>query len=173
MIELEKTYLLKNIPEGLKDCEFKEVYDIYIPKESMHPNLRIRKNGSKYEMTKKSPVKEGDSSIQREQTIILTEKEFEELTQLQGKRVRKKRYYYKYKDRIAEIDVFQDALKGLILVDVEFDSEKAKDEFEIPEFCLVEITQEVFTAGGMVCGKTYEDIEKELARFNYKKIFFD
>jgi len=169
MIELERTYLLKYIPKGLETCEFKEVYDIYLPTQSKHPSLRIRKNGTKYEITKKEPIKKGDSSIQNEQTIILTDKEFEELAQIQGKRVHKKRYYYNYKNHILEIDVFRDKFKGLILVDVEFETESDKEDFEMPEFCLAEVTQEVFIAGGMLCGKSYEDIESELAMFDYEK----
>ena len=54
MIELEKTYLAKNIPENLQNCKFKEIVDIYIPKYSEHPKLRIRKNGNRYEVTKKA-----------------------------------------------------------------------------------------------------------------------
>ena len=47
MIELEKTYLAKEIPQGLKDCNSKEIIDIYIPKSNAHPKIRIRKNGDK------------------------------------------------------------------------------------------------------------------------------
>ena len=43
MIELEKTYLVKKLPEGLKDCKFKEIIDVYIPESSELPTLRIRK----------------------------------------------------------------------------------------------------------------------------------
>ncbi|MCH8945778.1 MAG: hypothetical protein IIA85_02555 [Nanoarchaeota archaeon] len=173
MIELERTYLLKYIPEMLKDCESKEVIDIYIPKTSEHPTLRIRKNGDKYEMTKKEPIEEGDSSRQKEQTIILTEEEFQMLEKLDGKKVHKTRYYYNHWGRIAEVGIFQGPLKGLILVDFEFLTIEEKDSFEMPEFCLVEITQEDFTAGGKICGKSYEDIEENLGRFEYKKLFLE
>lgn len=169
MIEFERTYLAKHLPD-LTKCKKKEVFDIYIPKSEHHPTLRIRKNGDKYEMTKKQPVKEGDSSVQREQTIILVEEEFKELSQLHGKRVRKIRHYYDYKGRTAEIDVFQDDLKGLVLVDFEFDCDEDKESFEMPDFCLAEVTQETFLAGGMLCGKKYADIETQLKKFNYMKI---
>ena len=173
MIELEKTYLAKEIPQGLKDCNSKEIIDIYIPKSNAHPKIRIRKNGDKYEMTKKESVNEGDSARQEEQTIILTETEFNELSKLEGKRVHKTRYYYNHNNRIAEIDVFQGALKGLIVVDFEFKTMEEKDSFEIPAFCLIDITQELFIAGGMLCGKSYEDIEENLKKFNYAKLNLD
>ena len=173
MIELEKTYLLKEIPNGLKECKSKEVIDIYIPKTSEHPTLRVRKSGDKLEMTKKEPVKQGDSSTQKEQTIILTEKEFNSLMNLDGKKAHKIRYYYNHNGRQAEIDVFQGPLKGLILADFEFNSKEEKDSFEMPDFCLKEVTQELFIAGGMICGKSYEDIEENLKRFNYLKLFME
>jgi len=173
MIELERTYLAKYLPKGLSNCDSKEIIDIYIPKSSIHPTLRIRKNGSKYEITKKEPVKGNDSSHQREQTIILTESEFKELAQLDGKKTYKIRYCYDYNGRTAEIDVFQGTLKGLIIVDFEFKEIGEKDSFEMPDFCLIDITQEEFIAGGMLCGKSYEDIEDDLKRFNYSKLFLN
>ena len=42
-IELERTFLLKNIPAGLEKCKSIEIIDIYIPKSARHPVLRIRK----------------------------------------------------------------------------------------------------------------------------------
>jgi len=174
MIELEKTYLAKKFPANLKSCKFKEIIDVYIPKTSEHPKLRLRKNGDKYELTKKEPVNEGDASHQKEQTIILTETEFNSLNeQLEGKRVHKIRYYYDYNGRTAEFDVFQDALKGLVVVDFEFATMEEKEDFEMPDFCLVDMTQEAFLAGGMICGKSYEDIENNLKRYKYNKIFFE
>jgi len=171
MIELEKTYLVKFLPPGLENCKKKEVFDIYIPQGKEHPTLRIRKNGTVYEITKKEPIHQGDSSTQQEQTILLREDEFRELQKLDGKKVRKMRYMYPYHGMLAEVDVFLDALLGLILVDFEFDTHEDKDAFHMPDFCLAEVTQEKFTAGGMLCGKSYGDIEKELLHYKYKKIF--
>ena len=173
MIELEKTYLAKKLPEDLKSCKSKEIIDVYIPKSSDHPNLRLRKNGDKFEITKKDPVNDRDASHQKEQTIILTESEFNALNKLEGKRVCKIRYHYDYNSRTAEFDVFQDSLKGLVVVDFEFATIEKKENFKMPDFCLVDVTQEVFIAGGMICGKSYEDIEDELKRFNYKKFFLE
>ncbi len=174
MIELEKTYLAKKLPKDLKSCKFKEIIDVYIPKSSEHPKLRLRKNGDRFELTKKEPVDKGDASHQKEQTIILTKTEFNTLNrQLKGKRVRKIRYFYNYDGRTAEFDIFQDDLAGLVVVDFEFSTIDEKDSFQIPNFCLADITQEVFIAGGMICGKSYKDIEHNLAKFKYRKLFLE
>lgn len=114
---------------------------------------------------------EGDASRQEESTIILTREEFDALSSLDGKRIHKIRYYYDHKDLKAEFDVFQESLAGLVMVDFEFQSVEDKDRFIIPDFCLADVTQEKFLAGGMVCGKSYDDLVADLDRFDYKKLF--
>ncbi|HDQ22974.1 MAG TPA: hypothetical protein ENN28_03315 [Candidatus Uhrbacteria bacterium] len=154
IIEYECTYLLKYVPNDLKNYPWDEISDIYIPQNTEHPKLRMRKRGSKYEICKKYPVYEGDASQQHEFTIPITKEEFQELNEnLQGKRARKHRYSYKYKSKLVEIDVYLDDLKGLILADVEFTSDQKKANFSQPDFCLADVTQEKVTAGGMLVGK--------------------
>lgn len=173
MIELERTFLAKTLPSNLKNCKFKEIIDVYIPKSSKHCPIRLRKNGDKFELTKKTPM-DGEFNKLLEQTIILTKEEFDDFnTQLDGKRIHKIRYYYNHQGRMAEIDVFQDDLKGLVLIDFEFETQEEMEQFTIPDFCLIDITPEEFIAGGMICGKKYSDIEHDLNRFNYKKVFLE
>ncbi|MDD2870901.1 MAG: hypothetical protein PHS49_02825 [Candidatus Gracilibacteria bacterium] len=179
MLELENTYLLKEFPKGffeyLEKGESKyvkgkkEIIDIYLPIESKHPKIRIRKNGEKYEITKKFPLNEGDASVQKEQTINLTESEFNIFNKLCGKKVHKIRYLYDYNGKIAEIDIFMGDLKGLIVVDFEFIDELEKNNFVMPSFCLADITQEEFIAGGMIAGKKYSDLNIYLEKYGYKE----
>ncbi len=171
MEEFELTYLAKkDIISKLKKATFKKMVDIYIPTTSKHPTLRIRKSGNKYEITKKQPIKQGDASHQLEVTIPLTEKEYYELNRIKGKRVYKNRFLYKENEYLYEIDVFQKDLKGLILVDIEFKSNNEKSMFRQPSWVLADVTQEDFIAGGMLCGKSYEDISNKLKKFGYSKL---
>ena len=41
----------------------------------------------------------------------------------------------------------------------------------MPDFCLADVTEEIFIAGGMLGGKKYKDIEIDLKKFNYKKLY--
>ena len=167
MIELERTFLAKKIPKNLRSYQFFEILDIYLPESNPHPKLRIRKIGkSRFEITKKYPLKGNDSSEQKEETIKLNEEEFNELARLSKKRIRKKRFYYKN----AEIDIFLDKLKGLVLVDFEFKTKKEKQAFSMPDFCLVDITQEKHTAAGAMAGKKYSQIEPFLKKYGYTKL---
>ena len=167
MDELELTYLIKNIPEGLLECPAKKMVDRYIPAESAHPTLRLRKSGGKMELTKKEPLRDGDASHQIEKTIPLTQEEYAALEKVPAKVVAKTRYFYPFNGRTIEIDVFKEELSGLVLVDVEFESLEEKEKFSMPEFCLVEVTQEKFLAGGMLAGKKIEDIQDKLSSFDY------
>ena len=173
MIEIERTFLAKKLPEGLKDCEHKEIVDVYLSEDKSIPKLRLRKIGDKFELTKKSPIKEGDWSQQEEQTIILDEKEYEMFKDLSVKKIHKIRYFYKYKDRTAEIAVFQGPLKGLVTVEFEFETEEELKSFEMPNFCLADVTQEDLASGKQLSAKTYEEIEHWLSTFGYKKLFLD
>lgn len=169
ILELEKTYLLKYIPENLFSCKFKEIIDLYIPKHIEHSKLRIRKNWDTLEMTKKIPLN-WDVSSQQEFTISLLQEEYDVLMTLDWKKIHKVRYYYDYNWLTAEFDVFQWDLKWLILVDFEFNTQEQKEQFIIPDFCLVDITEEDFIAGGVLCWKKYEDIVDKLTVFWYSKI---
>ena len=168
--EFELTYLLKSLPERFQEeHEHKEILDIYIPASAVHAILRIRKRGETFEITKKVPAHGTDSSHQIENTIPLTKEEFDELATLEGKRVRKIRHYYTEDSVVYEIDVFQDALQGLVLVDVEFKNTLDKNSFVAPAWLGRDVTQEKFVAGGVLCGKSYADIEEELSKYGYQK----
>lgn len=169
--EFELTYLIKSLPEEFStSIPSKEILDIYLPKSSDHATLRVRKRGDVYEMTKKELANGIDSSHQIENTIPLTKDEFDEISVLEGKRVRKIRYYFEEADIQYEIDVFQDGLRGLTLVDVEFKSNEEKAKFIPPQWLLAEVTQEKFVAGGVLCGKSYSDIEQNLSHYGYLKM---
>ncbi len=168
--EFELTYLVKELPIGVLSSTAKEILDIYLPANADHAILRIRKSGDKYEITKKVPAHGTDSSHQIENTIPLTPEEFADLSTLPGKRVRKLRYYYHEAGTDYEVDVFQDALQGLVVADVEFDSNEAKAAFVPPVWALADVTQEKFIAGGVLCGKSYSDIAASLEQYNYQPI---
>ncbi len=169
--EIELTFLAKYIPKDISNLESFEIIDIYFPFDSYHPKLRIRKKGKKYTMTKKSMPDKLDPSTQIEDNISLSSDEYEALKIIQGKKVRKIRYLYPIENSTCEIDVFQDELKGLVIVDVEFQTAEKKDLFEIPDFCLVDVSHEELLAGGMLAGKTYKELETVLNKYKYNTLY--
>lgn len=170
-IELEYTYLAAYLPKELADVAPVRLVDVYIPEHSgAHPHMRVRQKGNVYEITKKIPLKQGDASVMVEQTIPLDEVEFDHLRQVSPLTVVKDRYNVTIDGFPAEVDVFQDRLSGLVLIDFEFSTIEEKDAFSPPSVCLADVTQEDVIAGGLLAGKAFADIEKQLARFGYTAI---
>jgi CYTH domain-containing protein len=169
VLEIELTFLVTRLPD-LSSCKRKEMRDVYFPASALHPVLRVRQKDDSYEFTKKTQLDPNDASTQQEENVRLTKVEFDALAQGAGKEVVKTRYFYPYQDVTLEIDVFKGALQGLVLVDVEFPSQAARDAFVAPDFCAADVTQEEFIAGGMLAGKRYDDIRAQLKTLNYKPL---
>lgn len=170
-IELELTYLAKEIPTEIYKTTPVNLVDIYMPDTANHPILRLRKKGNTYEITKKFPVDGADSSRQYEHTITLTEAEYTALSKCDGRKVEKDRYKINIGGYSAEVDVFNGELAGLVVIDFEFSDEDSKNSFVAPAVCLADITQAEWIAGGILAGKSYKDIANNLATTGYIALF--
>lgn len=161
MIEIEKTFLVKEIPKELFSYKSEKIKQGYI---SPSPSpLRIRQKGNKFELTKKLPLKEGNFSSANEINIPLTEYEFNKLWPLVEKSLEKTRYVIPIHDElIAELDVFEKDLGGLTFVEVEFTSEEQMDSFVPPDWFGKDVTQEDFSANVFLAGKSFSEIKKYL-----------
>ncbi len=158
MLEIEKTFLIKKIP-NLSSYKSDKIKQGYI--SSPPSPLRIRQKGNKFELTKKLPLKEGDYSSAEEINILLTEYEFNKLWPLTEKSLEKTRYYIPLGDNLmAELDVFQDKLKGLAFIEVEFNSQEQMDSFQAPKWFGKDITQEDFSSNCFLAGKTFSEIKQ-------------
>ena len=170
-LELELTYLAAKKPNEISYVQPVSMEDIYFPEDpAVHAHLRLRAKNSKYEITKKTSVVEGDASAHIENTIPLDEQEYAALATSSIRSVSKDRYKVDINGHEAEVDIFKGVLAGLVLIDFEFESYEEKESFTPPESCLVDVTQEEFLAGGVLAGKSYGDIEPELNRLGYTKI---
>jgi len=170
-LEREKTYLLKSLPEGLANCQSEILSDAYIPTSAEHPVLRLRRRGDRYEMTKKEPVSGTDSSRQNEHTIKLTADEAAAFDIVEAKRFTKRRYYCTVEGHAAELDVYLEALAGLVVIDFEFKSDEELEAFAMPDICLADVTQDEAFAGGILAGKKYADLTEALQKYNYEPLF--
>lgn len=169
--EFERSFLVRSMPASVSESASIEIHDIYIPFNSQHCKLRLRKSGEVLEMTKKIQAVSGNSSHLIEYNIPLTQPEFDELKKVNGKEVRKTRYYYSEKGVDYQIGVFHDKLQGLVVVDVEFTDKNSMECFKLPAWLLVEVTEESFLAGGELCGKSYDDLSPHLNKLGYVAIF--
>lgn len=169
-IEYEKTYLLKSLPAEIEHADSVLIRDIYVPKTARHSQLRLRQTDDQYVITKKYPVVGTDSSQQFEHTIELNKDEFEALASCSDKGFVKRRYFMDLAGRPSQIDIYHEKLEGLALIDFEFDNADEKDLFIMPDFALADVTQDEVVAGGMLAGKSFDDIAPLIKKYDYKKL---
>lgn len=159
MIEIEKTFLVKQIPQDLHSYKSFKIKQGYI--SSTHPALRIRQKGDKFELTKKIPLKPDDWSSAEEINIPLSPQEFDKLWTLTEKHLEKTRYLIPLENNlVAELDIFEKELKGLCFVEVEFSSKTEMSLFKQPDWFGKDVTQEDFSANSFLADKNFSEIKK-------------
>ncbi|GCD20784.1 hypothetical protein ACFO3K_19915 [Cellulomonas algicola] len=170
-LELELTFLADRVPDEVRGTHPVRLVDVYVPEDrQVHPRLRLRQQGDRFELTKKLPVVEGDASQHHELTVTLDDAEFACLAAASGRRVEKDRYRVVIDGHPAEVDVFRGDLQGLVLVDFEFGDRADLESFVAPACCGPDVTQEDFIAGGLLAGRAYAEIEPELDRLGYTRL---
>jgi CYTH domain-containing protein len=92
-------------------------------------------------------------------SIYLPEAEFAMLAAtLPGRRIRKLRHRLKSPPGVAmAVDVFQDALDGLMLAEAEFDTPELLAAFPMPDFATREVTADLRFTGGMLATQGLPD----------------
>lgn len=134
-MEIERKYLVKEIPSNLDQYESKKIAQGYLCTE---PVIRIRRSNNDYYMTYK-----GDGLMVREEyNLPLTEEAYTHLrSKIDGLLIAKTRYLIPLNDKLtAELDIFEEDLKGLVIVEVEFDSVEEANAFSAPDWFGEDVT---------------------------------
>lgn len=140
-LEIEKKFLVKYLPEHLETYEKKVMEQGYL---CTNPVVRIRRSNEDYILTCKSrfgleTVDDQNVKICNELETTLNKEGYEHLRKkIDGKLIAKTRYLIPLEHTepilIAELDIFEGDLKGLIIVEVEFTSREAAENFQEPEW---------------------------------------
>jgi CYTH domain-containing protein len=135
-MEIERKYQVKEMPENLSLYKTKKIEQGYL---CHNPTIRIRKSNEDYILTYKSkfglePVGDDGPSVNNEVELPLTEEAYMNLrNKTDGNMVYKTRYLIPLWDGlVAELDVFEGILTGLIIVEVEFPDLQSADAFQPP-----------------------------------------
>lgn len=134
-MEIERKYLVKNIPGNLKDFPCRSMEQGYL---STAPVIRIRKEQDRYELTYKSK----GLMIREEYNLPLTADAYGHLLKkIDGRLIKKDRYMIPLKDGLtAELDVFKEELAPLVLAEVEFPDEESARAFTPPDWFDEDVT---------------------------------
>ena len=140
--------------------------DVYVPNGDAHKDLRLRQQNDKYMVTRKRPVKDGDSTTMLETTIELSEWEFAALAEGIETNVEKERFLVDLAEWRGELDVFKGRHAGLVVVEFEFQNEADLKDFEAhAKFAFTDITNVEWLAGGRLAEIDGETLKAKLAEF--------
>ncbi len=138
-MEIERKFILKQIPENLEQYPFHDIEQGYLCTD---PVVRIRKMDTSYFLTYKSR----GMLAHEEYEMPLTEASYMHLRQkIDGFLITKRRYMIPLglgqgQSYTVELDLFEGSLKGTILAEVEFASVAQADAFVPPEWFGADVT---------------------------------
>ena len=146
-MEIERKYLIKEIPFSLEAYPYKELEQGYI---SISPVIRIRKADEQYILT----VKSSGLLERQEFELPMNEADYKRLLgKVDGNLVTKRRYIIPLTDTEGttgdkqkdaglkiELDVFEGELAPLQLAEVEFETKEEAEQFVPPEWFGEDVT---------------------------------
>jgi adenylate cyclase len=127
--EIERKFLLKQLPERLKQARRCVIAQGYLAAEPGGRHVRLRKKGKTASLT----FKMGRGAHREEREIKLSPKQFAALWPATvGRRLYKLRYEMPWKNFLIEIDIYRRKHKGLVVAEVEFPNPTACRKFKAP-----------------------------------------
>lgn len=163
-IERERRFLMRQLPEDIDSADYQRVLDRYIP----GTRLRLRRIESPtgetvaLKLTQKYLPDTGNGTDTIITNLYLSEEEFALFAALEGLPLQKRRYSYRHDGHRYSIDVFEGALTGLILCEVESESAESLATIPLPPFALREVTDDPFYTGGHLITRTSVEIQARL-----------
>jgi CYTH domain-containing protein len=137
-VEIERKFLVGELPPAhasAPSARLRQGYLLVAPEGS----ARLRDADGARTLT----VKSGSGLVRSEHEITITRDQFEALwPATAGRRLEKRRYRMPAGDLTFEVDVFEGDLRGLVLVEVEFESEAAATAFVPPVWFGTEVTDD-------------------------------
>lgn len=140
-VEIERKFLVKNLPETFNNYKYYTIKQGYI---STNPTIRLRQQDNDYILTVKGAANDKSRLARKEFELPLTEEQFKNLWQkVENNAIEKKRYIIPLENDLkAELDIYSGNLNGFMNVEVEFSSLQQALLFETPVWFGEEITQD-------------------------------
>jgi adenylate cyclase len=136
-LEIERKFLVRRKPEWLDEHPSVHIRQGYLAIVEGENEVRLREIDDGALLT----VKRGSGEVRREEEVELAPDQFRSLWPLtEGLRVAKRRYSVPSDGLTIEVDVFEGPLRGIVMAEVEFDSEEASKAFRPPEWLGDEVT---------------------------------
>lgn len=135
-LEIERKYLVRAAPPHLETWPFEEVRQGYLAVEMDGREVRVRQHGNESVLTYKR-----GSGVQREEVEIqINAAQFAQLWPATSERRVQKRRYRIGAAQVVLLDVFDGALAGLLLAEVEFQTAAESAAYLPPDWLGKDVT---------------------------------
>jgi len=136
-VEIERKFLVRKLPADLDRHPSEPIEQGYLALDGDGVEVRVRRRAGRAVLT----VKQGSGLVRLEEEFAVGQERFERLWPLtEGRRIEKVRHLVPVDGATAELDVYEGALAGLVVAEVEFDSVEASESFRPPEWLGHEVT---------------------------------
>jgi CYTH domain-containing protein len=165
--ELHRLFLIERLPEPLMPASSHlQIFDNYIE----NTRLRLRQIRDPYSnawtriLQQRFPADDAEYAVTKLAEIHLNDEEYAVFERFEGREIRKNRYFHEFDRMSFAFDVFLGDLWGLNMARVDFDTREHMIEFLPPPFAVFEVTENAFFTGENLVGKTFADVQTEVAR---------
>lgn len=135
--EIERKFLISSPLPELSNAPKAKLKQGYL--STGESEVRLRDENGVLSLT----CKQGNGLVRAEREINLSQEQFDALWPMtEGQRIEKTRYRIPLANLIIELDLFEGALKPLVVAEVEFDSIEESQNFKLPSFFGQEITED-------------------------------
>jgi len=135
--EIERKFLLKNLPNSLTTFPHEEIEQGYLAVERGGVQVRLRKKGAVRSLT----YKRGNKSAREEREVRLSAEQFDALWPATAdRRLTKIRYDVPWKKHTVEVDVYTGRHDGVVVAEVEFSDKQSCEDFVPPDWFAEEVT---------------------------------
>lgn len=164
--EYERRWLLRQFPPSLDPARpIARISDHYIDQTRFRLRQRVRVADGEvvWKLTQKFPEAEGAVDRAVITNTYLDEREPQVFRRLPGRPLRKDRWVLAVEGAHYAVDVFRDALDGLILAEREYETHHALLAAAPAPFDGVDVTSRVEFTGGALAGKSIADLRDFVA----------
>ena len=135
-MEIERKFLVDRLPEHLEQYDTQQLEQAYLCTD---PVVRVRRQGDEYILTYKGK----GHMVREEYNLPLNEQAYEHLLEkADGNVIHKRRTRIPWQSYMIELDIFEAPFEGLMLAEVEFETELEAVAFIPPEWFGRDVTFE-------------------------------
>ena len=161
-LEIERKFILNKLPREIQDVDPHVLWQGYLAISKENNEVRIRNQNGHFYLTVKGP----GSFSRTEHEIELTEPQFKQLKPACIGHLEKWRYKLNLDGYIIDIDQYQHPLTGLLIAEIEFESEAEAHNFQPFDWMAREVTELNFLKNrNLLSIGSYEELKEVLKKY--------